>query len=176
MANSFTAVSTVVAGTAGTAAWANAQVRDNMDFLATSKPNCRAFNSAAISITTSGTPQALTLDSERFDKGAGSHSTVTNTGRLTVPSSCAGVYLTGAYTSWASNTSGVRVCAIRLNGATTIGADSKNTRSDGFCDHSPATLYALSVGDYLEIVMTQSSGGALNVAATPELWWTWQSN
>lgn len=125
-------------------------------------PGCRVYNSTALSIA-NVTVVALTFDSERYDVG-GLHSTSTNTGRITIVT--AGKYLVSAAVRWATfagNT--VRAVSIQLNGTTVIGEDvSFSAGESGTCI---ATVYALAAADYLEVVVYQDTGGALNVAASP---------
>ena len=177
MANTPATPRTWVAANTLTAAQMNVDVRDNGDYLLTSKPNARVYNSGAISLAT-GSVTALTFDSERYDKGAGSHSTSSNTGRLTVPTSCGGVYLIGGNVSFASNSTGVRQIGIRINGSTTIAQVYVNTNSSADCNLSICTAYSLAAADYVELMAFQNSGGNLNVqvsAGSPEFWWVWQS-
>lgn len=133
------------------------------------------FNSAAISVA-NGTPTALTFDSERFDTDTG-HSTSVNTSRITFTT--AGTYMVGGSLQWGANTVGYRYVGVRSNGSTLIAVLSVPVRADGFCDLAISTLYAFSAGDYIELVAQQSSGGALNVpaspATSPEFWAVWLS-
>jgi len=84
-------------------------------------PRCRLTNSANISITTSGTAQALTFDTETYDVN-GMHSTSVNTSRITVPSDGAGTYHITASVRFANNATGFREIQFRINGTTTIAA------------------------------------------------------
>ena len=156
------------------AAWGDV-VRDDLEYLARNKPHCRVYKSTATSIATA-TATALTFNSERYDVG-GCHSTSSNTGRLTVPSGEAGKYLAGFHGSWDVNGTGYRQAYIRLNGTTIIGVDTKMAVTGAGTEHSVVTEYALVAGDYLEVVVTQTSGGALNMesasAYSPEFWFRW---
>lgn len=159
-------------------AWGDA-VNAAIDYLATNKAHCRVYNSANISITTSGTPQALTFNSERYDVGA-CHSTSSNTSRLTAPTGEGGKYDIKGHTAWAANGTGVaRQSRIRVNGSTYIAMQNSNPPSASTGgEGSIATDYALAAGDYVELVVVQDSGGALNCTASanysPEFsmkWW-----
>jgi hypothetical protein len=179
VANTWTTPRTWVASAILTAAQLNVDVRDNGDFLATSRPNCRVFNSGAITLT-NNTTTALTFDSERYDRGSGLHSTVTNTGRLTVPSGCAGVYWFGANVEIAANATGVRELALRINGTTNIAFVTLTTVTAA--DTAMINInapYAMSVGDYCEVTAFQNSGGSLSATAagarSPEFWGSWMS-
>lgn len=125
---------------------------------------CRVYNNANISIATSGTPQALTFNSERFDV-FGLHSTSLNTGRLTAVRS--GVYSIFGSIEYAANTTGQRFVFIMANGTTDIAAVSQNATAGGYSSFlSISTNYYLSANEYVELVALQNSGGALNVLYT----------
>ena len=65
-------------------------------------PYALVYNSANISIATSGTAQAMTFDTEVTDN-LSMHSVVSNTSRLNVPSDGAGIYLIGGGVRFATN-------------------------------------------------------------------------
>lgn len=125
----------------------------------------RVSNSAAISIITSGTRQALTFDTERYDT-SGFHSTVTNTGRLTVPTGMAGKYLITGGVDWAASATGVRKCEIRLNGTTLLASHNSGTIPASGIEQAICTIYNLAAADYVELTVLQTSGGALDVNST----------
>ena len=117
---------------------------------------------------------ALTFDSERWDS-RGLHSVVANTGRFTIL--VPGLYSIGGSALFATDGTGVRAGAIRLNGA----AGTYITRSGAFDvggvaggSVNPSTQYRLSATDYVEFMVYQNSGGNLNVTASgnssPEFW------
>jgi hypothetical protein len=112
--------------------------------------------------TTSGTPLLLALNSERFDTDT-IHDTVTNNSRLTCKT--AGVYAIKGTVRFASNSTGARTLAIKLNGTTYLAYTQTNAVSSGSLATilNIATTYAMAVNDYVELEATQSSGGALNV-------------
>lgn len=158
-----------------TAANMNAQVRDNLAYAAgTDRPHARVNNSGSLSISNS-TTTVLTFDSERVDVGA-MHSTSVNTGRLTIPSGAGGFWMVGGNVVWATNTTGRRELYIRSGGATLVAGDIRSASGD-FPAASINQLCFLSAGDYVELVVSQNSGGALNVTATsaysPEFWAIW---
>lgn len=117
----------------------------------------RVLNSGNISINDS-TLTALTFDSERFDTDS-IHSTSSNTERLTCVT--AGKYIIVGNFSWASDPNQGEA-NIRLNGSTKIAGTMAITdyRQIGL-----TTIYDLAVGDYVELMALQTSGGALNVSA-----------
>src|SRR5690606_3374394 len=79
----------------------------------------RVYNNANISLTSSGVPQALTFNSERYGTH-GFHRTSSNTSRLTVPAGGAGKYSIGASARFAAHGTGERQLRLLLNGATII--------------------------------------------------------
>jgi len=129
----------------------------------TDPPRCRVNDSnATTSITTSGTPQVVTFDTEVWDFG-GLHSTSVNTGRITVPSDAGGTYDIGGHVQFAANATGYRELQLRVNGTTTIATN--RVMNLGAGDATRVTIhtsYLLAVGDYVELLVVQSSGGALN--------------
>ncbi len=169
-------VNNPTAGAVAPAAWGDA-VRDAVQFLA-NPPKCRVYNSAAISHATSGTAQALTFNSERYDTDT-MHSTSVNTGRITFTT--AGTYDLFATVAWAANVTGFRQIYFRLNGTTIIAIASVMaiTSAGEQTFQSLATTYAFAATDYVELVANQNSGGALNVVAvgnySPEVGATWVS-
>jgi hypothetical protein len=127
----------------------------------TTTNSVRAYNSANISIN-NATETLLTFDSERFDNNT-LHSTVTNTGRLTA--TVAGTYVITLDITWASNTTGIRYMYIRLNGSTLIAITKLPTSGQGGLNDwmHLSTIYSMAATDYVEAVVYQNSGGALNV-------------
>lgn len=123
-------------------------------------PACRVYNNAAISIP-NNTVTALTFNSERWDTDD-FHSTVTNTSRLTVP--VAGLYYIHGHIQIAAGAN-VASVQIRLNGATYITRHSDPQSSTAAREMSVSTCYSLAASDYVELVVFQNSGGALNVNA-----------
>lgn len=120
----------------------------------------RVYNSANISIV-DNTLVALTFDSESWDTN-GYHSTVSNTSRLTAP--VAGKYLYIGNARFATNGTNDRYFAIRLNGTDYIDGTgfSPNTsaiRTFG----SLSGIYSFAANDYIELLVYQNSGGALNI-------------
>lgn len=156
---------TYTVGQVLTAANLNTYLRDNTAWLGIDSPHCRVFNSAAISTTTAVALQ-LTFDSERYDVGA-MHSTSTSTGRLTVPTGGAGKYHVFGHVEFASNATGYRDLALRVNGTTQIGSQIVAGVSGVVTQLSVASMWAMAVGDFFDLVVLQTSGGNLNVNATP---------
>jgi hypothetical protein len=120
---------------------------------------------------------AIAFNSERFDTVGGAASTMhdnaTNNSRLTCR--VAGKYLIGGHVEWAGNAVGTRRIQVRLNGANGIGNGSP---AYAVGDNNPflgvVTLWDMIVGDYVELIVLQSSGGSLDVIFSanhsPEFW------
>lgn len=129
-------------------------------------PSVHVTHNAAQSVT-SATPLTLAFNTERHDQAGGApstmHDTVTNNSRLTAL--YAGIYLITANIEWAANATGYRRCAIRLNGTTVIGEvlEMCVTTAAVTTRQIAHAHYALAVNDYVEVVVDQNSGGALNV-------------
>jgi hypothetical protein len=161
----WTAPKTFVATEVLTASEMNTYVRDNTLALVGSNPiivpSCRVYNNAAISIGNNSV-QVLTFNSERWDTDE-IHSTVTNTGRLTCQT--AGLYNIFGHVQFAANTTGIRSVLIRLNGSTYLASQLNHQSSAAVAELSVNTIYSLSASDYVELMVYQNSGGALNVNA-----------
>lgn len=125
----------------------------------------RVFHNANQSIANSSLT-ALAFNSERFDQennaASTMHDTVTNNSRLTAKT--AGVFLIIGHFTWAANATGTRVVQLRLNGTTVIDEEREapGNSTDNF-NQRISTVYALAVNDYVEMMVLQASGGALNV-------------
>jgi hypothetical protein len=122
-------------------------------------PIVRAYNSANISINDS-TLTALTFDSERYDTDT-MHSTVTGTGKLTATT--AGTYHIIGQVRFATSAVGVRQISIRLNGTTTLAFKGMSAASASVHGDIVETDYQFNATDYVELIVYQTSGGALNV-------------
>jgi hypothetical protein len=147
-----------------TFAAADANAIDNGVHEAMLQPAVRVTHNAAQSITTA-TATALAFNTERYDQVAGAastmHDTATNNSRLTCR--YVGIYEIKANVRWASNGTGQRDVGIRLNGTTFIGYENAVANSGSVHIQEVSTQYALAVNDYVECVVTQTSGGGLNI-------------
>jgi hypothetical protein len=128
-------------------------------------PAVRVYHSAAQSLTT-GVELALAFNSERFDRAGGAastqHDTATNNSRLTAL--YVGAYQISGTVQFASNVTGLRWVRIRLNGATILAHTSVPSGLSGTATRlSVSTLYDFAINDYVELVVRQDSGGALDV-------------
>jgi hypothetical protein len=172
----YTTPATAVAGTALTAAFLNTYLRDNVAWIATDSPACRATRGSTQSLTTA-TPTAIALDQERFDNAA-MHDTVTNNTRITVPTGGGGKYIIGAELEYNNNSTGVRDIRLRTGGATLVASISQAAVNVADSHRMGAVqVQALSAAEYVECLGYQTSGGNLTVlnsaAYSPELWAFW---
>lgn len=126
-------------------------------------PRARAYATSTQSIADL-TYTALALDAERWDTDT-CHDAAVNNSRLTCRT--AGLYYISAQAGFATNATGQRQVAIRLNGATFIAFAAQQAPTTGGTLFNVGTQYALAVNDYVELVVWQNSGAALltNVGA-----------
>lgn len=123
-------------------------------------PYVRVTNSVAQSIpTTTYTP--ITFNTEIWDTD-NTHSTVTNTSRLTA--NTAGLYDIDANIYFDVNATGARAVILRVNGTTFIAFNQvQATATASYATLlSASTKYRLEVGDYVEVLAFQNSGVSLN--------------
>lgn len=147
-------------GTIPPASWGD-QIRDNFEFLI-DPPACSVFNSALQSVadTVVATAVALTANSENYDN-AGMHSTSSNTSRITCQT--AGRYMVQAQVEYAANTTGIRYMGFEVNGTTRYDGMLTSGQGSNTIRHSATRTITLEVDDYVECVVAQASGGALNI-------------
>ena len=128
---------------------------------------CDVYNSATQSVN-DATDTALTFDTETRDTDA-FHSTASNTGRITIPAGQGGWYMFGAHVPWTGSSTGDRKIWFRTNGTTASTPVTWDLSLGGFNHEIVQPLY-LAAGDYVEVMVHQTSGGALNVLANARFW------
>jgi hypothetical protein len=141
--------------------------------LSHSIPAARVTRGSAQTIPDSSNTN-LAFDQERYDT-AGVHN-ATNNSRLTAP--VPGIYAVTAQFTWGGSAgTGSRFGGLMKNGSTLI---ARSLQVPGDDDENMATQERLAAGDYVEVVVLQTSGSGLNVAAngmaqqfTPEFSMTW---
>jgi hypothetical protein len=119
------------------------------------------YRSTAQTIAT-GSWVAISFDTLLWDD-YGPHSSPWSSGtptRLTIR--VAGTYTISAHVDFASNATGERVAVIRINGVLVA----LNGGSGTGQSKSVSTMWKCSVGDYIEFVVLQTSGGNLNTTAS----------
>ncbi len=124
---------------------------------------CSLGRSAVLSLANE-TNVAVSFDQEVFDIG-GYHDNSTNNSRITIPSGKAGKYAVCGTAVFAANTSGIRSVYLYKNGSSTgnLWQMSPNTSSGDFISLSFSKIVDLAEADYLELYVSQSSGGSLNL-------------
>jgi D-serine deaminase-like pyridoxal phosphate-dependent protein len=96
------------------------------------------------------------------------HDNATNNSRITIRT--AGTYEVGGAVRFSANATGARQVAVRLNGTTFLVKNQQSPLASSATDcATPVIPYVFSVGDYIELVATQSSGGNLATVAAPEV-------
>jgi hypothetical protein len=122
----------------------------------------KVFKSAAQSIP-NATWTTLTFDSESFDTDA-FHSTSTNTSRITIPSGKAGKYSVQWQVVYVQNSTGNRNTRLTVNGSNAAYGTWINAVVGDPTSISASALLNLSAGDYVELLIGQGSGGALDAS------------
>lgn len=123
----------------------------------------RVYRTSTQSITDS-TWTSVAFDNENYDYGS-LHSNVTNNSRLTAPTS--GVYNISGESAWAINATGDRFARVLLNGTTPItNSGSVTVSGASYAISSVETSYYLTVGEYVEFQVLQTSGASLGLAGT----------
>lgn len=105
----------------------------------------------------------LAFNTERFDTDT-IHDNATNNTRLTCKT--AGKYLIIGQVAFATNATGeARIAQIKFNNVDYIGVAYRKPIGGGVVETlvEISTVYDLAVNDYVELVVYQDSGGALNV-------------
>jgi hypothetical protein len=151
-------------GTDGHTLVANSSTATGLEWQA---PAAAAFSGVRVTKTSQSIPNAtetvVTFGTETFDEG-GYHSTVTNTGRLTVPSGKAGYYDIYFQLTWDPNATGSRNAYIWLNGtATDIARNNLAGVSGVYLTPTVSTTYYLAEGDFVQVGVYQNSTASLNV-------------
>jgi hypothetical protein len=119
----------------------------------------RVYNDALEEIA-HNTWTALTFNSEDWDSD-NIHSVASNTSRLTCTED--GKYLVFGTARFASNATGYRGLAIQLNAGNEFARIFITPVNGSTTDLTVSTVIDMSATDYVELIVYQSSGGALNV-------------
>lgn len=115
-------------------------------------------NTGLVSIPTSALT-AVSFDSEVADTNR-LHDSVTNNSRVTVPET--GMYMLSANITFAGSATGSRKVYLRVDGATFIAVlrQAGDATENVFLVNTP---YALTKGQYVEVIAFQDSGASLNI-------------
>jgi hypothetical protein len=120
---------------------------------------------ATLSIAVSGTPQVIPFEAAIGAGGNifGMWSSSVNPSRITIQR--AGYYHCVANVTFAASATGDRELYFVKNGAGVIGRQSAKSATL-VTSQSTAAILELVAGDYLEVFVNQTSGGALNITTT----------
>jgi hypothetical protein len=121
----------------------------------------RVYNSTAQAIP-NATVTAVTFNSERSDTN-NLHSTSSNTSRLTAGTP--GWYSISGAVQFPANGTGLRQVYLRVNGSTLIAISKPGIGTASGNSLTINRQYLLAAGDYVELLVQQTSGGSLNVSA-----------
>lgn len=154
---------TAVAGEVTLASHFNTNIRDPLNFLLA--PPIFRGRQTVLQAIANNTSVPLTIDVEDVDS-AGGHSTVSNTSRYTAV--YPGWYGHAGAVCWESNATGVRIIDWAKNGTGINGSRATVTPVTGVITSQLARTDKtfLNVGDYLELLPFQNSGGSRNTAVT----------
>lgn len=122
----------------------------------------RVYHDAAQSIADS-TAETLAFNSERWDTDT-IHDTATNNSRLTCKT--AGKYIISAHVEFEQDGTGTRRVRLLLNATDIIASLRIRAVAGGTTRMSISTIYDLAVNDYLQVIVYQDSGGALDLESS----------
>ncbi|KIF67634.1 hypothetical protein HY68_01700 [Streptomyces sp. AcH 505] len=153
-----------------TGALFNATIKALGDFLAgtgsNGAPMFFGYQATAQAVATGTTGAPLTLDVEIIDTDGG-HSTTSNTSRYVCQ--VAGFYLLFGCVTWLQNATDERIVTYAKNGTTIAGGSQVQanpvTSAHATVNTGSVIIVPLAVGDYVEVVGAQNSGGSLSTAA-----------
>ena len=140
---------------------------DSTDFVRDIAYKVSAYrNNTAFTLTTSGTLYAIPLNAEEFDSHS-QHDDSTNPERFTCVK--AGTYLVTGQVSFTANSTGNRDALLRKNGTDYVGQTRYLTMASGNTSVPVFAMVELAVGDYVELIGRQYSGGSLTLYYANEL-------
>ncbi len=127
---------------------------------------CNIYLSANQSIT-NATATAIAYNTEIFDTD-GFHDNSVNNTRVTIPSGKGGKYLFTAWSNFVGNATGYRNAELLINGTTLTGSSGVGwtPNSGGYNAGTIAVILNLVATDYVEVLVTQNSGGSLNLVGS----------
>jgi hypothetical protein len=121
---------------------------------------CSLYQTTTTTVPT-GVLTTLLFDTENIDTDL-YHSTVTNTGRITIPTGKGGKYLIGFVLRWQGNTVAARDCQVYLNGSSIILENTAPAPANSYgLSQTASLIYPLVAGDYIELRGSQGSGSSL---------------
>ena len=141
-------------------------LQDQIDSLGSSsglsKYYTKAYNTAAVA-TVTAVALAIPFNAETSQNG-GMHSTTTQNTRFTITR--AGLYTIIANVQWAAALVGYRLLQIKVNGASIIASRIDYAGAVAVIQDQIVTgADYFNIGDYIEIIATQTSGAGLNLVS-----------
>lgn len=126
---------------------------------------CRLYHNAVQSIA-NDTATALAFNTEMDPADTDAfHDTATNNSRITIPAGEGGIYELWTNIVWASNTTGIRTLSIRRNGSPFVALIRDAAVNNTLGQNISSGPVLCAAADYFEVVVRQTSGGALDVTA-----------
>ena len=139
--------------------------RDHSHAMATETTNtiaCGAYNDADISIANT-TTTVIALNAEAYDTDT-MHDPSTNNSR--VKATTAGTYQILGSIGWASNATGRRLIYLRYNGSGSGETVEVDSNQNGAHYMQVSAQHVFTADQYVELLVYQSSGGALNTTSS----------
>lgn len=126
-------------------------------------PRCQGLMTSNLSCV-SGVATVVPLQGETFDTHT-MHDLVTNNSRITVPAQQGGLYAIVGHFAWAATMIGAFQVELRKNGTTTVGErrDAGENLAATDSTGQVVAVETLEPADYIEMVVTQATGGAFNL-------------
>jgi hypothetical protein len=121
---------------------------------------CSLYRSTDLSVA-NATATAIPWTAEFYDTNT-FHDNSTNNSRITIPSGQDGYYLITGIVLWTNNGTGQRQHIILKNGAGTGWDDIALTNAASYTVTNGARMLYLVAGDYVQLSVSQNSGGALD--------------
>jgi hypothetical protein len=133
---------------------------------------CRIEQSSSLSPVGDGVEYVIPFDTDLLDSN-NYHNTGADTTKVTVPAGQDGYYVIGGAVQWSASASGSREAHIRVDGgAVKYGYVRTDQSLNTDAGVNIVTILHLNVGQYIELVTKQTSGGNLTIGnvSKPELW------
>ena len=123
---------------------------------------CNIYRTTGNQTISDSTATAIDFNAESFDTDT-FHDNVTNPSRVTIPAGKGGKYLFTAWANFVGNGTGYRNMDLFINGTTLTGSSSGGWKPDavGYTMGNIAVILNLVATDYVEVFVTQTSGGNL---------------
>lgn len=129
-------------------------------------PRAFVYHNATQSIA-DATDTAVAFNSEFVDPAA-LHDTATNNSRITIPTGEGGFWLFTARVEFAASAAGQRKIYFRKGGSTELAGLLLDAAAGSQVTKLALSFYVdMAAGTYMEVIVSQNSGGALNLSASP---------